>query len=279
MLSQLAYDARAVRAAPRGAQVRRRTPSPAASRISPAMPPSPCAGRCRSCAPHATRRLGRVPLQGRGPGPARARGAQSGRCREPARTHRHALQRASRAARARCCSAAASASRPWCSSPSGCSSTAPGAGSRWCSWARRCRSRSAPDPRPSSSPACPPGTIACMPLLEEWGVPSRLASRCGLPRLLPRLRHRARRRVARLTRAAPSSPRSRSSPAARRPCWRRAPHWRGATACPARCRWRSSWRARWAAAPAAPCEVRTPDGPAMKRVCVDGPVFDAYTVF
>ena len=26
-------------------------------------------------------------------------------------------------------------------------------------------------------------------------------------------------------------------------------------------------------------EVRTSEGPAMKRVCVDGPVFDAYTVF
>jgi dihydroorotate dehydrogenase electron transfer subunit len=26
-------------------------------------------------------------------------------------------------------------------------------------------------------------------------------------------------------------------------------------------------------------EVQTADGPAMKRVCVDGPVFDAYTVF
>jgi len=26
-------------------------------------------------------------------------------------------------------------------------------------------------------------------------------------------------------------------------------------------------------------EVQTPEGPAMKRVCVDGPVFDAYTVF
>jgi dihydroorotate dehydrogenase electron transfer subunit len=26
-------------------------------------------------------------------------------------------------------------------------------------------------------------------------------------------------------------------------------------------------------------EVRTPQGPAMKRVCVDGPVFDAYSVF
>jgi dihydroorotate dehydrogenase electron transfer subunit len=25
--------------------------------------------------------------------------------------------------------------------------------------------------------------------------------------------------------------------------------------------------------------VRTPDGPAMKRVCVDGPVFDAAAVF
>jgi dihydroorotate dehydrogenase electron transfer subunit len=25
--------------------------------------------------------------------------------------------------------------------------------------------------------------------------------------------------------------------------------------------------------------VRTPAGPAMKRVCVDGPVFDAYAVF
>jgi dihydroorotate dehydrogenase electron transfer subunit len=26
-------------------------------------------------------------------------------------------------------------------------------------------------------------------------------------------------------------------------------------------------------------EVKTPEGPAMKRVCVDGPVFDAATVF
>jgi hypothetical protein len=25
--------------------------------------------------------------------------------------------------------------------------------------------------------------------------------------------------------------------------------------------------------------VKTPSGPAMKRVCVDGPVFDGYTVF
>ena len=25
--------------------------------------------------------------------------------------------------------------------------------------------------------------------------------------------------------------------------------------------------------------VQTDDGPAMKRVCVDGPVFDAYTIY
>jgi dihydroorotate dehydrogenase electron transfer subunit len=25
--------------------------------------------------------------------------------------------------------------------------------------------------------------------------------------------------------------------------------------------------------------VQTPSGPAMKRVCVDGPVFDAFSVF
>ncbi|MBT8144239.1 MAG: dihydroorotate dehydrogenase electron transfer subunit, partial [Gammaproteobacteria bacterium] len=37
----------------------------------------------------------------------------------------------------------------------------------------------------------------------------------------------------------------------------------------------------WAVGGCAGCvvEVRTADGPAMKRVCVDGPVFDAYSVF
>ena len=37
--------------------------------------------------------------------------------------------------------------------------------------------------RPSSLmiPGMPDGVIACMPLLEEWGVPSRLTSRAGFP--------------------------------------------------------------------------------------------------
>src|SRR5215470_7622845 len=38
-------------------------------------------------------------------------------------------------------------------------------------------------PRPSVIVVAgiPDGTIACMPLLDEWGVASRLATRAGLP--------------------------------------------------------------------------------------------------
>src|SRR5207237_1090819 len=41
--------------------------------------------------------------------------------------------------------------------------------------------------RPSTLivPGIPAGTIACMPLLEEWGVPSRLASRADFPGCFP----------------------------------------------------------------------------------------------
>ena len=134
--------------------------------------------------------------------------------------------------------------------------------------------------RPSTIivPGMPAGSIACMPLLEEWGVPSRLASGADFPGCFPGfVTELADVWLASLSRR--SSPRWRYSPAARRRCSRRAPRWPALPACPARCRWRSSWRARSAAAPAAPSLVRTAAGAAMKRVCVDGPVFDAYTVF
>ena len=38
-------------------------------------------------------------------------------------------------------------------------------------------------------------------------------------------------------------------------------------------------RAALVAAGSRVVEVATPAGPSMERVCVDGPVFDAYTVF
>ena len=124
----------------------------------------------------------------------------------------------------------------------------------------------------------PAGTIACMPLLDEWGVPSRLASRSGFPgcfdgfvteladawlrTLNPTVRAEIEvfacgptpmlEAVARLARAHGL------------PCQVSLEEF---MAC--------------AVGGCAGCAVRvaTPDGPAMKRVCVDGPVFDAAAVF
>jgi dihydroorotate dehydrogenase electron transfer subunit len=134
--------------------------------------------------------------------------------------------------------------------------------------------------RPSTIivPGIPAGTIACMPLLEEWGVPSRLASRADYPGCFPGL-------VTELAEAwlgslrepelcqveifscGPTAMLAASARIARRygvPCQVSLEEF---MAC--------------AVGGCAGCtvEVRTPDGPAMKRVCVDGPVFDAYTVF
>jgi len=41
-----------------------------------------------------------------------------------------------------------------------------------------------------------------------------------------------------------------------------------------RFRWKSLWLVLWVGARGALVAVQTADGPAMKRVCVDGPVFD-----
>jgi dihydroorotate dehydrogenase electron transfer subunit len=134
--------------------------------------------------------------------------------------------------------------------------------------------------RPSTIivPGMPAGTIACMPLLEEWNVASRLASRSDFPGCYPGF-------VTELADA-----------------------WLG-TLKPAEladieifaCGPTAMLKviAAFARSHNVPCqvsleefmacavggcagctvEVRTPDGPAMKRVCVDGPVFDAYSVF
>lgn len=134
--------------------------------------------------------------------------------------------------------------------------------------------------RPSTLivPGFPAGTIAAMPLLEEWGVPSRLASRSDFPGCFPGF-------VTQLADAwleslgsgelgeveifacGPTPMLAVTAQLARRfhlPCQVSLEEF---MAC--------------AVGGCAGCavEVQTPDGPAMKRVCVDGPVFDAYTVF
>ena len=127
-------------------------------------------------------------------------------------------------------------------------------------------------------PGMPPGTLACMPLLEEWGVPSRLASCSDFPGCFAGfVTELADHWLASLGPAelaeveifscGPTPMLEASTDLARRyrlPCQVSLEEF---MAC--------------AVGGCAGCavQVRTPDGPAMKRVCVDGPVFDAYSVF
>ena len=126
-------------------------------------------------------------------------------------------------------------------------------------------------------PGMPEGIIAAMPLLEDWGVPGRLASQqdypgcyqgyiTGLARLwLDGLNAEEHARVSMFA------------------C---GPHpMLAATAALAReydlpCQVSLEEYMACAVGGCAGCAVaiNTEDGPAMKRVCVDGPVFDACTV-
>jgi dihydroorotate dehydrogenase electron transfer subunit len=124
----------------------------------------------------------------------------------------------------------------------------------------------------------PAGSIACMPLLEEWGVPSRLASRSDFPGcysgFVTELAHEwlgslgpAELAEVEIFACGPTAMLQATAALARRyqvPCQVSLEEF---MAC--------------AVGGCAGCTVpvRTPEGPAMKRVCVDGPVFDAYSVF
>jgi len=135
-------------------------------------------------------------------------------------------------------------------------------------------------PRPSTIivAGMPVATIACMPLLEDWGIASRLASRAGFPgcyegfvtelaedwlsTLAP-----AQLAEIELFACGPTPMLAAAAAVARRyqvPCQASLEEF---MAC--------------AVGGCAGCTVlvRTPEGEAMKRVCVDGPVFDALTVF
>jgi dihydroorotate dehydrogenase electron transfer subunit len=134
--------------------------------------------------------------------------------------------------------------------------------------------------RPSTIlvPGIPAGAIACMPLLDDWGVPSRLASRSGFAGChdgfvteladawLGSLEAATRAEVE-VFACGPTPMLQATARVARRhgvPCQVSLEEF---MAC--------------AVGGCAGCAVRvqTAGGPAMKRVCVDGPVFDAATVF
>jgi dihydroorotate dehydrogenase electron transfer subunit len=124
----------------------------------------------------------------------------------------------------------------------------------------------------------PTGTIACMPLLDEWGIASRLASRSGFPGCYEgfvteladdwlKTLGPAELSEVELFACGPTPMLAATTAVARRynvPCQVSLEEF---MAC--------------AVGGCAGCTVlvRTPDGQAMKRVCVDGPVFDALSVF
>jgi dihydroorotate dehydrogenase electron transfer subunit len=134
--------------------------------------------------------------------------------------------------------------------------------------------------RPSAIivPGIPAGTIACMPLLEEWGVPCRLASRADFPGCFAGfVTELADAWLASLSAAelsqveifscGPTPMLQASAQLARR------------YAVPCQVSLEEFMACGVGGCAGCTVQVRTPEGPAMKRVCVDGPVFDAYTVF
>jgi dihydroorotate dehydrogenase electron transfer subunit len=135
-----------------------------------------------------------------------------------------------------------------------------------------------PTPSRILVPGVPEGVIAAMPLLEDWGVPSRLTSGAGLPGChggyvtdLARL----------WLEALPPEERDRVQ------IYACGPHpMLAASAALAReyhlpCQVSLEEYMACAVGGCAGCvvEVATERGPAMRRVCVDGPVFDARAVF
>jgi len=127
-------------------------------------------------------------------------------------------------------------------------------------------------------PGMPEGTIACMPLLEDWGIASRLASLQGYPGCFEGY-------VTDLARAwLDALDDGQRAQVAVFAC---GPHpMLEAVASLARayhlpCQVSLEEFMACAVGGCAGCtvEVQTPQGPAMKRVCVDGPVFDAAQVF
>jgi dihydroorotate dehydrogenase electron transfer subunit len=133
--------------------------------------------------------------------------------------------------------------------------------------------------RPSTIvvPGMPPATIACMPLLEEWNIPSRLSTRSGYPGCYDgfvtqladewlRTLSPSRLSQVEIFTCGPTPMLVAVAALARRHCVPCQASLEEFMAC--------------AVGGCAGCTVlvRSPEGVAMKRVCVDGPVFDALTV-
>ena len=134
-----------------------------------------------------------------------------------------------------------------------------------------------PQPSRFMLPGMPEGVIATMPLLEDWGIPARLTSLQGYPGCYEGY-------ITDLARlwleALPQAAREEVSMYACGPHPMLAAVARLAADYGLPCQVSLEEFMACAVGGCAGCTVRinTPAGPAMKRVCVDGPVFDAQAV-
>jgi dihydroorotate dehydrogenase electron transfer subunit len=134
--------------------------------------------------------------------------------------------------------------------------------------------------RPSTIlvPGIPAGAIAAMPLLDGWGVPSRLATKAGFPGCYDGfVTQLADEWLGSLDAAGKSEVEIFScgpTPMLEAVAKVAAKH-------DVPCQVSLEEFMACAVGGCAGCTVKvaTPDGPAMKRVCVDGPVFDSRAVF
>jgi dihydroorotate dehydrogenase electron transfer subunit len=134
--------------------------------------------------------------------------------------------------------------------------------------------------RPSTIlvPGIPAGSIAAMPLLDGWGVPSRLASKAGLAGCYDGfVTQLADEWLGSLDAAAKAEVEIFScGPTPMLEAVAKVAEKHGVP-----CQVSLEEFMACAVGGCAGCtvKVKTPDGPAMKRVCVDGPVFDSRAVF
>ncbi len=127
-------------------------------------------------------------------------------------------------------------------------------------------------------PGIPAGAIACMPMLDEWNIPSRLASKSDFPGCFDGF-------VTQLGDAWLSSLGAAELAEVEIFSCGPTPMLKASAALARKhnvaCQVSLEEFMACAVGGCAGCTVlvQTDDGPAMKRVCVDGPVFDAYKVF
>jgi dihydroorotate dehydrogenase electron transfer subunit len=134
--------------------------------------------------------------------------------------------------------------------------------------------------RPSTIlvPGIPAGAIACMPLLDGFGVPSRLATKAGYPGCFDGfVTELASAYLETLDARALSETEIFSCGPT--PMLRAVAHVARQFGVPAQVSLEEFMACAVGGCAGCAVEVMTPDGLAMKRVCVDGPVFDAQAVF